>query len=162
MKYFLCFTPSFNQNCDITWNIPWESGLFFSVIFFVSFCKDHSITFNENDLKQNSLNHYNSMVSCQKGPTRHAYAWQIGPFRQDTLELIPMAWYVRTSASGAMVLKQFWHYKEFTAVSQLTIAVLTREYSGKGNSILWHLIPLLRASTSHKQPCYWMCRFTAR
>ena len=26
------------------------------------------------------------MVSCQKGPTRHAYAWQIGPFWQDTLE----------------------------------------------------------------------------
>ena len=26
-----------------------------------------------------------SMVSCQKGPTRHAYAWQIGPFWQDTL-----------------------------------------------------------------------------
>ena len=24
------------------------------------------------------------MVSCQKGPTRHAYAWQIGPFQQDT------------------------------------------------------------------------------
>ena len=28
-----------------------------------------------------------SMVSCQKGPTRHAYAWQIGRFWQDTLEL---------------------------------------------------------------------------
>ena len=27
------------------------------------------------------------MVSCQKGPTRHAYTWQIGPFRQDTLEV---------------------------------------------------------------------------
>ena len=27
----------------------------------------------------------NSMVSCQKGPTRHACAWQIGPFWQDTL-----------------------------------------------------------------------------
>ena len=27
------------------------------------------------------------MVSCQKGPTRHAYAWQIGPFWQDTLEV---------------------------------------------------------------------------
>ena len=27
------------------------------------------------------------MVSCQKGPTRHAYAWQIGPYWQDTLEL---------------------------------------------------------------------------
>ena len=26
-------------------------------------------------------------VSCQKDPTRHAYAWQIGPFWQDTLVL---------------------------------------------------------------------------
>ena len=30
-----------------------------------------------------------SMVSCQKGPTRHAYAWQIGPFWQDTLDVFP-------------------------------------------------------------------------
>ena len=28
-----------------------------------------------------------SRVSCQKGPTRHAYEWQIGPFSQGTLEL---------------------------------------------------------------------------
>ena len=28
-----------------------------------------------------------SRVSCQKGPTRHAYAWQIGPFLQDTLDI---------------------------------------------------------------------------
>ena len=28
-----------------------------------------------------------SMVPCQKGPTRHAYAWQIGPFWQDTLDM---------------------------------------------------------------------------
>ena len=27
------------------------------------------------------------MVSCQKGPTCHAYAWQIGPFWQDTLDM---------------------------------------------------------------------------
>ena len=27
------------------------------------------------------------MVSCQKGPTRHADAWQIGPFWQDILEI---------------------------------------------------------------------------
>ena len=27
------------------------------------------------------------MVSCQNGPTRHAYAWQIGPLWQDTLEV---------------------------------------------------------------------------
>ena len=28
-----------------------------------------------------------SMVSCQKDDTRHAHAWQIGPFWQDTLDL---------------------------------------------------------------------------
>ena len=28
-----------------------------------------------------------SMVSYQKGPTNHAYAWQIGPFWQDTLDV---------------------------------------------------------------------------
>ena len=28
-----------------------------------------------------------SMVSCQKGPTRHVYAWQVGPFWQDTLDI---------------------------------------------------------------------------
>ena len=28
-----------------------------------------------------------SRVSCQKGPTRHAYAWQIGPFWQDALDI---------------------------------------------------------------------------
>ena len=27
------------------------------------------------------------MVSSQKGPSRHAYAWQIGPFWQDTMEI---------------------------------------------------------------------------
>ena len=28
-----------------------------------------------------------SMVSCQKGPIRHAYAWQIEPFWQDILDM---------------------------------------------------------------------------
>ena len=28
-----------------------------------------------------------SRVSCQKGPTRHAYAWQVGPFWQDTIDM---------------------------------------------------------------------------
>ena len=32
-----------------------------------------------------------SMVSCQKGPTRHACAWQIGPFWHDTLNMIKWA-----------------------------------------------------------------------
>ena len=30
-----------------------------------------------------------SMASCQRGPTRYAYAWQIGPFWQDTLDTSP-------------------------------------------------------------------------
>ena len=30
---------------------------------------------------------HKSMVSCQKGPNCHAYAWQIGPFWQDTLKI---------------------------------------------------------------------------
>ena len=30
---------------------------------------------------------YVSMVSCKKGPTHHAYAWQIAPFLQDTLDM---------------------------------------------------------------------------
>ena len=32
------------------------------------------------------------MVSCQKGSTRHAYAWQIGPFWQDTLVIRVIDW----------------------------------------------------------------------
>ena len=35
------------------------------------------------------------MVSCQKGPTRHAYAWQIGPFWQDTLVIWRDHWVLR-------------------------------------------------------------------
>ena len=33
------------------------------------------------------------MVSCQKGPSSHAYAWQIGPFWRDTLDL-SLPWYM--------------------------------------------------------------------
>ena len=29
-----------------------------------------------------------TMVSCQKGPTRHAYSWQIRPFWHDTLDYV--------------------------------------------------------------------------
>ena len=41
---------------------------------YVNCCADNWVTFI-------------SRVSCQKNPTRHAYAWQIGPFWQDTLDL---------------------------------------------------------------------------
>ena len=50
--------------------------------------------------------HCNSMVSCQKGPTRHAYAWQIGPFWQDTMEL----WYMYLVISNLKcVLRSGWY-----------------------------------------------------
>ena len=41
-----------------------------------------------------------SMVSCQKGPTRHAYAWQIGPFWQDTLMCGFINWVIIDVDSG--------------------------------------------------------------
>ena len=41
---------------------------------------------------------HNSMVSYQKGPTHHAYAWQIRPFWQDT--------YPRTQGRGE---GKVWH-----------------------------------------------------
>ena len=37
-------------------------------------------------------NYHNSMVSCQKGLTRHAYIWQIGPIWQDTT-ICPVCWH---------------------------------------------------------------------
>ena len=56
----------------------------------------------------------NSRVSCQKGPTRHAYAWQIGPFWQDSLGLClwipptpPRRQWVQTGAQKPSIFCQF-------------------------------------------------------
>ena len=50
---------------------------------------------------------YISVVSCQKGPTRHAYAWQIGPFWQDTLDLCPaMFFYLGQAAESTGDVKR--------------------------------------------------------
>ena len=48
------------------------------------------------------------MVSCQKGPTRHAYTWQIGPFWRDTLDVsgddkLNLQYY-----SLSLILQIFW------------------------------------------------------
>ena len=44
-----------------------------------------------------------SMVSCRKGPTRPAYAWQIGPFWQDTLDLsLRWVWKLTITATSPM------------------------------------------------------------
>ena len=44
----------------------------------------------KNSRKKDKI--YISMVSYQKGPTRHAYAWQIGPFWQDILNILLKLW----------------------------------------------------------------------
>ena len=44
-------------------------------------------THKKNKKKHSSPSQASSRVSCQKGPTRHAYAWRVGPFWRDTLEL---------------------------------------------------------------------------
>ena len=40
----------------------------------------------DNDCAVRTYSINMTMVSCQKGPTRHAYAWQIGPLWLDTLD----------------------------------------------------------------------------
>ena len=50
-------------------------------------CKITIITHVVENLKIVCNRTCKSMVSCQKGPTHQAYAWQIGPFWQDTLHM---------------------------------------------------------------------------
>ena len=33
---------------------------------------------------------HHAYASCQKGPTHHAYTWQIGPFWQDALDILSL------------------------------------------------------------------------
>ena len=54
----------------------WASHWHYSCRHFSSFSRNRT-------LKTNLI----SRVSCQKGPARHVYAWQIGPFWQDTLDM---------------------------------------------------------------------------
>ena len=44
------------------------------------------------------------MVSCQKGPTRRAYAWQIGPFWQDTLGVWNNHLYIETDSEHSELI----------------------------------------------------------
>ena len=44
--------------------------------------------YNHNDTITSHTHIDMSRASCPKGPTLHAYAWQIGPFWQDTIDVI--------------------------------------------------------------------------
>ena len=57
---------------------------------------------------------HKTMVSCQKGPTRHAYTWQIGPLWQDNLEnynqmpLFVQTFYCHVSQHKVQMTKMFY------------------------------------------------------
>ena len=68
-----------------------------------------------------------SMVSCQNGPTCHAYAWQIGPFWQDTLDF-----FIRGTLQW--VLNEFVIYLVTMLLQDLTVPVfISMMMSSNGN-----------------------------
>ena len=99
-----------------------------------------------------------SMVSCQKGPPRHAYAWQIGPFWQDTLDLwvssrlwYPMLmhsiyhslerrdWYI---IHYTTLSEKVWIYHNTTTAAMLqamwpNIAAVSEIWDGGSTNIAW-------------------------
>ena len=70
-----------------------------------------------------------SMVSCHKGPTCHAYAWQIGPFWQDTIDIFYIIpWHWQSSWSWKSSSLTHWGRVTHICVSKLTII-------GSGNGL---------------------------
>ena len=88
-----------------------------------------------------------SMVSCQKGPTRHAYTWQIGPFWQDTLDIwsLPLIPKLRLPAYNG-------------DVSLLTISyhnlILAKENSTQKRSLSTKLTSHNCLQTDHHSSCW--------
>ena len=77
------------------------------------------------------INH-SLMVSCQKGPTHHAYAWQIRPFWQDTLELLVLdtkqlwqtvVWLTLSWESLVPVEVAVWHLLSGTCVLKWVLMI---------------------------------------
>ena len=50
------------------------------------------------------------MASCQKGPICHAYAWQIRPFWQDTLDICMNELGHHSSRKRLVAISVPWHY----------------------------------------------------
>ena len=55
-----------------------------------------------------------SRVYCKKGPTHHAYAWQIGSFWQDSLDI----WAILTRL---LLFKMWWYYNKFDSTKSLGV-----------------------------------------
>ena len=61
-------------------------------------------------------------VSCQKGPTHHAYAWQIGPFWQDTLDLCLISGSDHAQHNPRITWLTHWAPDKMDAISQTTFS----------------------------------------
>ena len=91
----------------------------------------------ENQNSPLYIQYHNSRVSCQKGPTCHAYPWKIGPFWQDTLEL----WCTQFSVWEGLGAKQFYFDHQLTgeiivlpwATDKISNIELTFVASTRGN-----------------------------
>ena len=95
---YFCFNPSIFLYCIISHSICTRNCCVFCFVvvmlwilvfsYYIYMPISFRVDFTKSPLQ--SI-HYIvctiSRVSCQKGPTRHAYAWQIGPFWQDTLDV---------------------------------------------------------------------------
>ena len=73
------------------------------------------------------------MVSYQKSPTCHAYAWQIGPFWQDTLDFMGCTWVVKPRAVVCKLTIQEldWCHNITHTVAALTIDNITWTHLAK-------------------------------
>ena len=73
--------------------------------------------------------HYHiSRVSCQKGPTRHAYAWQIGPFWQDTLDIDKVIGQTNDSGKPTCVRTCAWPEPQRTSSMSVTWFLLVTNH----------------------------------
>ena len=66
---------------------------------------------------------HTSRVSCQKGPTRHAYAWQIGPFGR-----IPSTCNCVNNTSQALFIF-FWPISLLSSISKIFLKVAFKQIS---------------------------------
>ena len=73
--------------CDKVKQVPSKFLIVGLKIYYLNHVNFLSVGHLERNFNEIWMKTYKSMVSRQKGPTHHAYAWQIGPFWQDTLEM---------------------------------------------------------------------------
>ena len=71
------------------------------------------------------------MVSCQKGPSRHVDAWQIGPIWQDTLNILCLrefeksVWYVSLERPQYAFWSDEWSDTQHNKHQMLVLTILS-------------------------------------